>query len=116
MGGCCSCLKGGVEDDSNGTAAAETELAETARKHLCISRGMSAPSIEVEDRVLVSGRGLALAAVSIEQDAAYWEVHVEGGEDAVEAQFGVATKKDRKFFASLEQSNEDDKGGYSIQF
>lgn len=67
----------------------------------------------------VSGRGLALAAVVIEQDAAYWEVHVvddkqqEEGTDGengnssnsssvvVEAVFGVATKKDRKFYAAL---------------
>ena len=51
--------------------------------------------------------------MSIEQDAAYWEVLVQGGKDSLEAKFGVATKKDRKFYASLEPSSEDDnKGGY----
>ena len=68
MGGCCSCLGGDREEDANG-AAAETELAETARKHLCISRGMSGPAISVEDRVQISGRGLALASCSIETAA-----------------------------------------------
>lgn len=54
----------------------------------------------------MSGHGLALAAVVIEQDTAYWEVHVaqakEGSVDA--AMFGLATKKDRKFYAALEEN------------
>jgi len=57
----------------------------------------------------VSGHGLALAAVVIEQDAAYYEVHVElssGGEESVEIMVGVATKKDRKFYAALEEEEE----------
>lgn len=53
----------------------------------------------------------------LEQDAAYWEVHVElqspegsqnsNGEPVKRnAMFGVATKKDRQFFAALiEKSN-----------
>lgn len=56
----------------------------------------------------MSGHGLALAAVVIEQDNAYFEVHVvempEGG--SVEALFGVATKKDRKFYKALEGGEE----------
>jgi competence protein ComGC len=55
----------------------------------------------------VSGRGLALAAVVVEQDAAYWEVHVERAQEgSVEAMFGVATKKDRKFYTALEEQEE----------
>jgi hypothetical protein len=61
----------------------------------------------------VTGHGLALAAVVIEQDAAYWEVHVElaesccAGTDAVASvMIGVATKKDRKFYTVMEESDE----------
>ena len=57
----------------------------------------------------VSGLGLALAGVLLEQDAAYWEVHVEVGEPsatAFEVMFGVATKKDRKFYQSDEEKAE----------
>jgi hypothetical protein len=38
---------------------------------------MRAPGIACETPLTISGTGLALAAVSIEQDAAYWEWHVE---------------------------------------
>jgi hypothetical protein len=59
----------------------------------------------------VTGHGLALAAVVIEQDAAYWEVHVElsesAGTDAVASvMIGVATKKDRNFYTVMEESDE----------
>ena len=51
-----------------------------------------------------------MAAVTIEQDAAYWEVHVkaDGGEtkQSVEVLVGVATKKDRKFYTALQESKE----------
>ena len=67
----------------------------------------------------VSGNGLALVGCSIEQDAAYWEWHIEktgsngssgdGGNASVDGEydedeeenapkFGVATKKDRRFY------------------
>jgi hypothetical protein len=144
MGCCCSCLGGDQEDGS--PSAAETELqaqnAEVDKKILSIARGMSAPTIEVEDRTKVcrfirvhsvsvrsclllfvngplcwflhtliirkvSGCGLALAAVVIEQDTAYWEVHVaRAQEGSAEAMFGVATKKDRKFYAASEEEAE----------
>lgn len=52
---CCSCISGG---DGEGGSAAETELqqrnAEADKKTLAIARGMSSPTIEVEDRVKVS--------------------------------------------------------------
>ena len=60
--------------------------------------------------VKVTGYGLALAGVAIEQDAAYWEWHVsmpEGKSD--EIMFGVATKKDRSFFRALKESEGDGK-------
>lgn len=52
---------------------------------------------------------MALAGVVIEQDAAYWEAHVEmtrEGEKA-EVMFGVATKKDRKFYEAVEGQEEE---------
>jgi hypothetical protein len=56
----------------------------------------------------VSGHGLALAGVSVEQDAAYWEAHIEipGDGDPMEVMFGVATKKDRKYYKALEEQEE----------
>jgi hypothetical protein len=56
----------------------------------------------------VSGHGLALAGVSVEQDAAYWEAHIviPGEGDAIDVMFGVATKKDRKYYKALEEQEE----------
>jgi hypothetical protein len=56
----------------------------------------------------VSGHGLALAGVSVEQDAAYWEAHIVIPEDGdpMEVMFGVATKKDRKYYKALEEQEE----------
>lgn len=88
----------------------------------------------------MSGSGLALAKIPVEQDAAYWEWHVnlpglprypddgdenddEGrmqsinmdddndnnneGEDPYALKFGVATRKDRHFYKSLENVEEE---------
>ena len=46
--------------------------------------------------------------VTIEQDAAYWEVHIQIPNDgeATEVMFGVATKKDRKFYKAFEEQEE----------
>jgi SPRY domain len=48
----------------------------------------------------ISGHGLALAGVTIEQDAAYWEVHVtsSGSDERLDVLVGLATKKDKKYF------------------
>jgi hypothetical protein len=68
---------------------------------------MSSATIDVQepDRTKASGYGLALAGVSIEQDAAYWEAHVEvvagrasSTDASSEIMLGVATKKDRQFY------------------
>jgi hypothetical protein len=65
MGGCCSCCCGdgkNDDDDDNKTtlSTAEIELqaqqAEKDLKSLCVARGMSAPTIEVIDRVQVRFR------------------------------------------------------------
>lgn len=60
MGGCCSCCGGGSndgDDDKVTLSSAEIELqaqqAEKDLKSLSIARGMSAPTIEVVDRVKV---------------------------------------------------------------
>lgn len=56
----------------------------------------------------MSGHGLALAGVSVEQDAAYWEAHIDiaGEGSSIDVMFGVATKKDRKFYKALEEQGE----------
>jgi hypothetical protein len=56
MGACCSrCCNSSGNDDGNGeVSAAELELqAQAYLKSLCIVRGMSAPTIEIEDRTKV---------------------------------------------------------------
>jgi hypothetical protein len=71
---------------------------------------MSSTTIEVQpdDKSKASGYGMALVGVAIEQDAAYWEAHVEVvAEQSTTAQseimLGVATKKDRQFFNELQE-------------
>lgn len=108
-----------------------------------LSRAMSAPTIRLQG-FNVSGSGLALAKIPIEQDAAYWEWHVSlpglprhpddndksDGEgermhsinmdddddnsdhksnnyDPYAVKFGVATRKDRNFYKSLENVQEE---------
>jgi hypothetical protein len=61
----------------------------------------------------VTGCGLAVAAVVLEQDAAYWEVHVELPEaKSVEVMVGVTTKKDRKFY----EAHIEGEGTFQTQF
>ena len=51
MGCCCSCI-GGKEGEDEGAVVSETEMREQElanRKVLAIARGMSAPSIDVQD-------------------------------------------------------------------
>lgn len=53
------------------------------------------------------GNGLALAGVCIEQDAAYWEWHVEVADGKSEdTMFGVTTPKDRAFYNKLEEQDD----------
>ena len=79
--------------------------------------------IEIVSSFQVSGSGLALARIPVEQDAAYWEwhVHLPGlprapsdddeledvqmsgeEEDPFAVKFGVATRKDRNFYKLLD--------------
>ncbi len=95
-----------------------------------ISKKMSAPTVQING-LDVSGYGLALVDVSIEQDCAYWEWHVNvndnnnnatndkdsnvnGVEDdddffnqGLTMKFGVATKKNRDFYHALDSNQED---------
>jgi hypothetical protein len=77
-----------------------------ASKSLTISVKMSAPTIKVEqgeDDQTVSGRGLAVVAVPLEQDAAYWEwrISLPARKHVDTVMFGVTSMKDRKFYAEL---------------
>lgn len=53
----------------------------------------------------ITGKGLALAGVAMEQDTAYWEAHIAiSAEDArYRVWFGVASKKTREFYKEKEQ-------------
>lgn len=112
MGGCCSCCS----SSDDGENAREMELqAQKSRKALSISRGMSAPDITQISANCVTGKGLALAGVSIEQDAAYWEWHIRiGTKDTLEnILFGVTTKKDSSFYTEAQEETEPPEEGKS---
>jgi hypothetical protein len=122
MGCCCSCLK----KKSNASLGRETEMqakggqssSSNEGTNLSVSRAMSAPSIDVQDQTKVSGYGLALANVTIEQDSAYWEAHIEiaGAEEvgksgtSFDVLFGVATKKSQKFYQAHAEAEETNAG------
>ena len=109
MGCCCSCF-GGDDDDNN---ARETEMTsaniDQDHKSMTISKSMSAPTIQVQGRLTVCGTGLALAAIPIEQDAAYWEWHLDHDNNEQShfdnIMFGVASRKDGKFYQELHNSS-----------
>ncbi len=111
MGACCSCCCG---DDSN-EAGTEKEMelqAQKARKALSISQKMSAPTIVLKNPNTISGKGLALVGVPIEQDAAYWEWHMTApAKMTIESiLFGVAGKKDAKFYQELQTKTQPEEG------
>ena len=104
MGSCCSCC--GSDDENGGGRGGETEMTANVdqdHKSLSISKSMSSPGIQVDGRLTVSGSGLALAAIPIEQDAAYWEWHLNdiSSSHIDTIMFGVASRKDRKFYQNL---------------
>jgi len=94
-----------------------------------VSRAMSSPTIKTIENA-VSGHGLALVGVSVEQDAAYWEWHIEktttkttandetvdeneleGGNndgDSLEnlMKFGLSTKKKPAFYKKRKAKDE----------
>jgi hypothetical protein len=55
----------------------------------------------------MSGYGLGLVGVAVEQDAAYWEAHIQHDPGmSQEVSFGVATKKDQQFYRAMEEQGE----------
>jgi len=134
MGNCCGCLKssGAAASSSGGGGGNKKSVEMTDGRSnklspsLTLSKRMSAPSVEIDHGMArVSGNGLALVGCSIEQDAAYWEwqiertggggggklsAHDEDDEDEEEnaPKFGVATKKDRRFYQARQALEVDD--------
>ena len=104
MGCCCSCSK-----NENVESSKEMEL---RAKSLAISRNMTSPHVKVEESGRISGEGLALAGVQIEQDAAYWEWHVQLPRDTHcdTILFGVTSKKNRKFYVELDDKIQEEEG------
>lgn len=139
MGCICSCLENQNDPSAH---QSESEMVPTSTNGIGvgkeISKKMSNPSITFLNKenkpknCTISGTGLALACVSVEQDAAYWEWHVgtqngsesstdkssdeeffendEGEEEDNEncIKVGVATKKNRKFYRILEANDDGD--------
>ena len=56
--------------------------------------------------IQISGYGLALAGAGIEQDAGYWEWHINKVPEGTKVMFGVAHKKDRAFYNELDKGDE----------
>ena len=84
--------------------------AQKARQALDISATMSAPTITRKGAGIITGHGLALAGVPIEQDACYWEWHISSSNGpshtAIETiHFGVSSKKDPKFYQGLNDTD-----------
>jgi hypothetical protein len=122
MGACLTCLK-------SQSSPKETELTEqdapAVSFSFVISRKMSSPNANING-LTITGEGLALVDVSIEQDSCYWEWHVtaddvkQGASDDANGdnedffsdegalKFGVATKKNRQFYESLDMNEADD--------
>jgi hypothetical protein len=121
MGALCCCCAGDEDGEDQKETEMKATISEADKKTLAISPKMSAPTINVKDRTYVSGHGLAIAAVPIEQDAAYWEWHIAVlttlGLDVhlvEDIMFGVASKKDRKFYQELEENGAEKTGVYGM--
>jgi len=123
MGNLCPCLKSSasvgavaVEMSSKKAGGTRNGGDGKAGPSLTLSRRMSAQEVHLDEGMTrASGEGLALVGCSIEQDAAYWEWHIEGNvEDDLDVdeddlpKFGVATKKDRQFYRAQEAGEIDD--------
>ncbi|KAL3786390.1 hypothetical protein HJC23_002947 [Cyclotella cryptica] len=135
MGGCCSCfdsIRGGKHSNSPDGHDKSMEMTRNSAAGVPLpthgmSRAMSAPTIQIQG-FKVSGSGLALARIPIEQDSAYWEWHVHlpglprpppdedddlrdvqmnGDGDPYAIKFGVATRKDGNFYKLLDNVEEE---------
>lgn len=85
-----------------------------ARK-LAISRKMTSPHVEIGNEGEISGEGLALAGVQIEQDAAYWEWHMRlpSKTHCDTIMFGVTSKKNKSFYEELDDKILGEEGVFS---
>jgi len=121
MGCCCSLLRTNSSDSETELTqkGGDAQPASPKLPSIVISPRMSARTIQTtEGGLKIHGRGLALVGVSIEQDAAYWEWHIETVTDDDEEdddddfdafsslKFGVATSKNAKFYTALESMEE----------
>lgn len=112
MGGCCSYLKhliSGSDIEMSDNSRTEDLMGESMPQVHSIDIEMSAPSIQtsIDSSDEVSGHGLALADVTVEQDRAYWEWRVRmHGETASSSypMFGVSNKRNAKFYQILAES------------
>ena len=97
---------GGSTDNSTREAS---ELSSIPQQH-SIDLSMSAPSITITSdlRNEVSGTGLALADVPVEQDRTYWEWQIKMAipnmSSKLELMFGVSNKRNTKFYEILAES------------
>ena len=138
MGACCSCLdaiRGGGSGGDNGKSGSGVELrGKTTIPPPChgISRTMSSPTIRIipataasgtTDRnggknnnsskggggVRVSGCGLALGMVPVDQDAAYWEWHIHlPGKIRQQPSDNNNDDENEEKFANFNNDNEED--------
>jgi hypothetical protein len=136
MGACCSCLdaiRGGGSGGDNGKSGSGVELgSKTKIPPPChgISRTMSSPTIRIippaaasgtTDRnggknnnkggrgVRVSGCGLALGMVPVDQDAAYWEWHIHlPGKIRQQPSDNNNDDENEEKFANFNNDNEED--------
>jgi hypothetical protein len=119
MGPCCSCFK--TKSSTRETELTEKNAPESNPFSFSISHQMSAPTVQING-LTVTGHGLALVNVSIEQDASYWEWHInaddwnednrDGDNFSLDGnsmlKFGVATRKNRDFFEALGDMQDND--------
>mmetsp|Transcript_12405 Transcript_12405/g.23249 ORF Transcript_12405/g.23249 Transcript_12405/m.23249 type:complete len:211 (+) Transcript_12405:67-699(+) len=113
MGPCCSCFK--TKPSTRETELTEKSTPETNPFSFSVSRQMSAPTVKING-LTVTGHGIALVNVSIEQDASYWEWHIATDDNVALddddghsiLKFGVATRKNRDFFEALGDMEDND--------
>ena len=115
MGGCCSCCGGGDGDNGEPTAAEMEMQQREVAKSLQIARKFSSPALTVSEDSegcgsVLTGHGLGIVGVPLEQDAAYWEWHISlpPRQHVDTTMFGVASKKNQEFYKGLKDKETDD--------
>mmetsp|Transcript_28842 Transcript_28842/g.40778 ORF Transcript_28842/g.40778 Transcript_28842/m.40778 type:complete len:204 (-) Transcript_28842:1219-1830(-) len=106
MGGCCSCCSKG---ESDGADVEMTAKAQQINKDIIFSRKMSAPTITVNSNS-ITGNGLAVSGLTIEQDAGYYEIILKAPKGPCDdVMFGLTTKKNRDFYKKLAEASDEAK-------